>query len=327
MGLSAAETRRVIAGKDESVIALTADDAMAELLPGLGCNCIRWQVGSRDLLYSPPLDELAERPTRGGIPILFPFPNRIRDGHFVWDGHSYQLPKNDSAKQNAIHGFSPRAPWRPIDRGTTATDAWLRAEFQISADARDCRNLWPADARLALTIRLSRSALRYEAAVENPDAKPLPFGLGYHPYFAVTPDCRVQTPARARWELIDGLPIGRRLPLEGAFDLREPRPVGELTLDDVYTDFPDTPPGADGLVERGRVEYPGIGALRVRTSPAFRELVLFTPPHRKAVCLEPYTCPTDAIHLKEREDVGWRVLPPGGRWEGMVEYVHASREA
>ena len=61
----------------------------------------------------------------------------------------------------------------------------------------------------------------------------------------------------------------------------------------------------NGLIERGQVEYPEWGGvLQVRASPAFRELVLFTPPHRRAVCLEPYTCPTDAIHLQEQEPVG-----------------------
>jgi aldose 1-epimerase len=288
---------------------LVAGNASAEVLPELGCNCIRWRVGGRDLLYCPSLEELAQRPTRGGIPILFPFPNRIRDGQFTWQGRNYQLPKNDSSQQNAIHGFSPRSVWQVLGIGRNTNGAWLDAAFSIP-------DSWPAPGILELRIRLSNTALRYEALVLALD-QPLPFGLGYHPYFVTTPDCRLQTPARARWELADSLPTGRRLPLDASHDLRQPRAVSELSLDDVYTDFLE----ADELVERGRVEYPGAGVLRVRTSPAFRELVLFTPPHGKAVCLEPYTCPTDAIHLQEREDVGWQVLPPGGRWEGVVEYL------
>src|SRR5262249_14744081 len=257
---------------------------------------------------------------------LFPFPNRIQSGQFVWDGREYQLPLNDSTQKNAIHGFTPRHSWRVLDHGADGAGAWLRAEFQIARDAPECRDLWPADARLIQTIRLTADTLRYEAAVENPDTKPLPFGVGYHPYFTATPGCRVQAPARARWELVDSLPTGRRLPLDAEHDLRQPRPVSGVTLDDGYTDLPDTAPDADGLVERGRgetLEWGGV--LGVRTSPAFRELVLFTPPHRRAVCLEPYTCPTDAVHLQEREDVGWRVLAPGEAWRGVVEYRWESR--
>ncbi len=319
MPFAADESDRLVAGREQTVVTLTAGDASAEVLRGMGCNCVRWQIAGRDMLYAPPLDELAGRPTRGGIPILFPFPNRIRDGHFVWAGHQYQLPKNDSTKQNAIHGFTPREPWGLLDCGADPGGAWMKAAFPCQST---WTHHWPAGGIFQLQIRLSENVLRYEAQVVNYDRekRPFPFGLGYHPYFAVTPDCRIQTPAGARWELVEGLPTGRQLPLAGDFDLREPKAVNALTLDDVYTDFAGTPE-ADGLIERGRVEYPGVGTLRIRTDPAFRELVLFTPPHRRAVCLEPYTCPTDAIHLQEREDVGWKVLPPGGKWEGMVEYV------
>jgi aldose 1-epimerase len=306
-------TTRLIGGREQPVVTLAAGDAMAEVLPGLGCNCVRWTIAGRDRLYAPPPDELAARPTRGGIPILFPFPNRIRGGRFVWDGREYQLPLNDSSQRNAIHGFSPRAAWQVLGTGPDADGAWLDAAFALP-------NAWPAPGVLELRIRLTPTALRYEALVLALD-QPLPFGLGLHPYFATTPDCRVRTPAHSRWELAEGLPTGRVLRLDAAHDLRESRPLDGLTLDDVYTVFPVRPPAADGLVERGRVEYPGAGVLRVRTSLDFRELVLFTPPHGRAVCLEPYTCPTDAIHLQEHEDVGWRVLPPGGRWEGVVEYV------
>ena len=57
--------------------------------------------------------------------------------------------------------------------------------------------------------------------------------------------------------------------------------------------------------------------LEVRQSfdTAFRELVVYTPPHGRSVCLEPYTCMTDAIHLAERGiDGGWRALAPGAEF-------------
>jgi aldose 1-epimerase len=272
------------------------------------------------MLYSPPLDELAARPTRGGIPVLFPFPNRIRDGSFVANGQTYQLPKNDSTQKNAIHGFAPREAWGLLGSGIDVHGAWMDAAFPPRPT---WTHQWPGIGVISLKIHLAVRALRYQARVVNYDRthRTFPFGLGFHPYFSVTPDCLVQTPARARWELVEGLPTGKRIPLEGDFDLREAKRVGKLTLDDVYTDFPESQPDADGLVERGRIDVPGVGVLRIRTSTSFRELVLFTPPHRKAVCLEPYTCPTDAIHLQDKEDVGWQVLPPGGRWEGVVEYV------
>jgi aldose 1-epimerase len=48
--------------------------------------------------------------------------------------------------------------------------------------------------------------------------------------------------------------------------------------------------------------------------------VVFTPPHRQAFCLEPYTCPTDAINMPEYgKSVGWLTLPPGGQWKADFE--------
>lgn len=297
------------------------DGSRAAIVPSLGCNCVRWRAGNRELLFAPPSAELAERPTRGGIPILFPFPNRIRAGHFSWGGREFQLPCNDSTKANAIHGFTPRATWRVIETSADDAGAALTAEFLASRDAPASRELWPSDQRLTITIRLTANSLRYESAVSNPGASPLPFGLGFHPYFAASPGDRVECPARERWKLIDGVPDGTRLPLDGAFDLRHARLFEELSLDDVYTNFPIVAADADDLIERGRLLLDDGRALSVRTSPAFRELVLFTPPHRKAICLEPYTCPTDAVNLSQRGlDVGWQVLAPGAVWRGVVEY-------
>jgi aldose 1-epimerase len=318
-------TARTDVDRTHSAYTLNSDEgSKVEVWPALGSNTVRWQVRAgrktRDLIYAPPAQELFERPTRGGVPVLFPFPNRIRGGEFTWQGACHRLPKNDSAQANAIHGFAPRLPWHVLDHGADEVGAWVRAEF-TSVGATDERTNWPAQYRMVLTIRLMGSSLRHEAEVFNPGQQPLPFGLGYHPYFVATPDCLIQTPARSRWLLQDSLPTGDREPLPAALDLREPRPVEGLTLDDVFTDFPDVVPDRDGLVDRGRVEYPGAGVLRVRTSPAFRELVLFTPPHRPAVCLEPYTCPTDAVNLTNAgQKVGWQVLQPGEKWEGVVEY-------
>jgi aldose 1-epimerase len=69
-----------------------------------------------------------------------------------------------------------------------------------------------------------------------------------------------------------------------------------------------------GEIQRGRLH------MQMWTTPAFREVVVFTPPHRQAFCIEPYTCTTDAVNLQARGiDAGWRVLPAGQHWDGIVE--------
>src|SRR5262249_25561266 len=148
-----------------------------------------WQApaGGRvlDLLYADPQLFSNGRPTRSGIPVLFPFPNRIRGGHFLWNGKEYQLPRNDAVEKNAIHGFACRKPWRRVGHGADRDSAYVTGEFHGSRDAPESRDHWPADYLLRLTVRLKAGVLRLEAVVENPDHGPLPFGLGFHQYFRV----------------------------------------------------------------------------------------------------------------------------------------------
>lgn len=295
--------------------------ARAEVWPALGFNCLRWQVRGREMLYCPAEGFADLRPTRFGIPVLFPFPNRIRDGRFTFEGRTHELPRLDSTKQNAIHGFACRHPWRVIDHGADDRSAWVTGEFRCSFDAPADLPLWPADHQIRLTCRLSRGTVRLEADVYNPDTRPLPFGLGYHPYFTLGPaESHVEVPARQFWALDHSLPTGERQPVDAARDLNTPRPVSSLTLDDVLTDLPARASRVDGLVERARLLHSDGVQMRLFCSTAFREMVVFNPPHRQAFCIEPYTCPTDAIHLQSRlGDLGWQLLPPDESWSAAIE--------
>jgi aldose 1-epimerase len=296
-----------------------------EIAPEFGCNCYQWQIAGDgrpvDLLHADPEVFPGGRPTRSGIPVLFPFPNRIRGGKFTWDGKTYQLPLNDPSGKNAIHGFACRHSWRLLTTGADAMSAWLTAEFRAALDAPETLPLWPADHRLMLTFRLRQDRLRLEAVIDQPDdGTALPFGLGFHPYFQLeSPNTTVLAPAQTFWALEDSLPTGTRVAVDSARDLNAARPASALQLDDVLTNLPSGPLNIDGLVFRGRV-----GRVALWTSPTFRELVAFTPPHRQAVCLEPYTCTTDAVNLQAQGiDAGWMVLGPRQTWSSVIEMVIA----
>jgi aldose 1-epimerase len=304
---------------------------VAEVRPDLGFNCYRWQTvrdgKTLDLLYA---DERllgpGGRPTRGGIPILFPFPNRIRDARFTWEGREWTLPPTDNNGRNAIHGFACRAAWRIVDRGADAHGAWLTGEF-ASTDDLETRKLWPGDYRLRVTYRLGDGVLRLTAEVTNPGSTALPFGLGYHPYFRLpfvgagpADESLISVPAASLWELTETLPTGKRLPVDAGRDLNRPRRYADLNLDDVLTDLPaDRPQDANGLVRCATIGSED-ATLRIACSPTFREMVVFTPPHRHAFCVEPYTCPTDAVNLEARGvAAGWLTLPAGDKWTSVVE--------
>ncbi len=184
--------------------------------------------------------------------------------------------------------------------------------------------LWPSDHEIQLTYRLGADSLRLEAEVYNPDRVPLPFGLGYHPYFRMpfTPEgtadnCLLQVHARSFWKLEESLPTGERLPVDSSCDLNQPRRFGDLFVDTVLTDLPAF---TEDLPPRAALKGASGPLLRLYAGAEFRDMVIFTPPHRQAFCVEPYTCTTDAINLQARGvDVGWRVLPPQDRWRAVVE--------
>ena len=304
--------------------------ATARILAEVGFNLYQLQVpvGSRlveVLDATADFEATGQNPNHSGIPLLFPFPNRIRGARYNWGGREYVLEGiHQDGRGNAIHGLVVDRPWRVIDR---APDSVV-GQFQLSVDAPDRRPLWPADFLIEVRYEMLESALRCDVRVVNPDRAPLPFGFGAHPYFRVPltaasrrDDCLIQAQAAEEWELVDCLPTGKRLPVSGRKDLREGQELEGLKLDDVLTGLSVKGLSVKDLSAKGAqietvVMDPSAG-LEVRQifDNAFRELVVYTPPHGRSVCLEPYTCTTDAIHLVEQGiDGGWRVLSPGAEF-------------
>ncbi|MDA0832673.1 MAG: aldose 1-epimerase [Planctomycetota bacterium] len=264
----------------------------------------------------------AYRPSGRGIPILFPFPNRIANGQYQWNGKSYQIPPERAGHDpngNAIHGFCLDRAWRVVDEGPSH----VTGQFQLSVDAPDRRDLWPADFILEIRYTVKQSSLRADIRIANPSDEPLPWGFGTHPYFQLplsldsrAEQCLVEVPCAESWELIDCLPTGRRLPVDEKTDLREGEYFGLAKFDDVLTGLPQNVP------EQTMAIWDEPAGLRLvqRCDSLFREIVVYTPPGRSAVCLEPYTCVMNAINLEGGESAtGWRTLAPGAELHTWID--------
>jgi aldose 1-epimerase len=298
----------------------------AEILVSQGFNCFRFagKVGGRTIeaIYAPPdYAQGQSRPSSGGIPILFPFPGRIPGTVFHWQGKDYQLQPGD-AFGNAIHGFVHARPWRVVER----SDGRVVGQFHAWRDDPSLAARWPADFRITATYTLRGNDLKTEYSIENPGAVPLPCGLGVHPYFrlplggASRDDCVVRLPVSERWELAEMLPTGRRLALPNASDYQRGRRFGELKLDDVFSGL--VPDGNDnGGQYQASITDPAGCSLAIRFDGAFRECVVYTPPHREAICIEPYTSVAGAFgpHMQAL-DSGIRIVPPGGVLRAAVSY-------
>jgi aldose 1-epimerase len=306
-----------------------ATGASASVLPSFGFNLfdLRLPVAGRVRPVVEAATDFAEKPSnpgRNGTPILFPYPNRIRDARYAFEGKSYSLPVNNGP--NSIHGFAIQAPWEVLEHKADAQSAWITGKYQLSRQSPEHVKDWPADAILQIEYRLAGRGIDLRATVTNPSGGNLPFGFGIHPYFKIPFDpggdqskTRVVLPAAKFWVLDHFLPTGERSPVDGRLDFRQGQPVKGLKLDDVLTDlvFDGSKRATCRLVDEVlKAEF------RIIFGDEFRELVAYTPPGPGGViALEPYTQTTDAINLQARGvDAGLRVLKHGEHAELAIRF-------
>jgi len=296
--------------------------ALARFLPGVGCNCFQFQVPTRsgpvEVLWAEPGFEQGDKRASGsGNPVLFPFPGRIQGTTLHWDGRDWPLAPGDGLG-NAIHGFVHERAWRVVELESSR----LVAEFQASQDDPQLLQSWPADFRIRASYTLRGAQLSATYRIENPAACPLPYGLGTHPYFRLplggtsAAGCRVHVPVQRCWELAAMIPTGSPMPPDVAARLERGQMFRDMTYDDVFSD----------LVARGghceaTIDDPESGRRMTLTfDSGFRACVLYTPPHREALCIEPYTCIPDPFRLESLGiDAGLRVLDPGQSCELHVD--------
>jgi aldose 1-epimerase len=136
-------------------------------------------------------------------------------------------------------------------------------------------------------------------------------------------DCRVRVPVTREWELADLVPTGRSHVLERPWAWIQGQRFGDLELDNVFGGL-----GYDIGQAVGEIHDPGAGrSLLLRFGDAFRECVLYIPPHREALCIEPYTCVPDPIRLADAGiDAGLAVLAPGERRVYSVSMEIAAKQ-
>jgi aldose 1-epimerase len=294
--------------------------ASASVLPSFGFNLfdlklpVAGQV-RRVVDAAPDFAEKPSNPGRNGTPILFPYPNRIKDARYTFEGKSYQLPVNNGP--NSIHGFAIQANWDVVDHKAESDAATITGRYQLSKQSPEHAKDWPADAILQIRYRLSGKALELQATVTNPSNGNFPFGFGIHPYFLLPFDrsadqaqTQVVLPASKFWVLKDFIPTGERAAVDARLDFRKGQPIKGLKLDDVLTDLIFD---ANGRATCRLIDEPLKAEFRLSFDKEFRELVAYTPPGPGGViALEPYTQATDAINLQTRAiDGGLRVLKHG----------------
>jgi aldose 1-epimerase len=281
---------------------LRAGDAEAVVVE-VGGGLRTYRAGGRDVVdgYAP--GEMAAD-VRGHV--LAPWPNRVRDGLWSWDGVEHRTPVTEPDRGTAIHGLVRFVAWRVLARA---------ADSVVLEHLLHPQPGYPFSLRLQVGYELSAGGLRVSTTATNEGDADLPYGEGHHPYLA-SPAGRLDgdvltAPAATRLTTDDRLlPVGTE-PVEGTpYDLRAGRRIGDLRLDDCFTDLARD---ADGTAEVRLVGPDGRGAA-VWMDASYRYLQLFTGDavepasrRRRGLAVEPMTCPPDALRSGEAV----RRLAPG----------------
>lgn len=301
----------VVPGSDERVT-LRAGRAELELSLEGGCiTAFRWHREEKSIDWMRPAPTTAGfAPTDAACFPLAPYSNRIRDGRFSFEGQDYQLALNFPPERHAIHGHGWQNRWRVDNQ---AADA-VTLVFDYPADSDGNGSDWPSSYRAEQRFELSAQDLMVEIAVSNTGARAMPAGLGLHPYFPRTPECRLTAAVGRMWESdAEVMPAHLVVPPPDRDPGRGVQPA-KAGLDNCFTDF-----GGEAVME-----WPEWGAKLTMTSEAVLGfLVVYTPPGERFFCVEPVSAMTDAVNLAQqgRTDSGFRSLAPGERFAARTVFT------
>jgi aldose 1-epimerase len=280
-------------------LTLTSGADRCDLLPALGGSIAAWSTDGRDILRPASAASIAaEDPFgMGGFPLV-PYSNRIGNGSFEWEGRRHSLTLNFQPEPHAIHGVGFERPWQV--RSSAAGSATLTLRHHPGAS-------WPFAFEAEQCITLAERTLTIEMSAHNLEARPVPLGFGYHPYFP-RDGARLEFRAESVWLLgDDGLPSLRVKPF-GKFDYSRSTSVARGDIDHCFT-------GWDGGAE---ISWPGrqLG-LRIEASHSLRCAVVCIRSDLDGFCFEPVPHLNDALNRPDRTHA-MPVIAPGGRFDATI---------
>ncbi len=234
-----------------------------------------------------------EQSASGRGQVLVPWPNRLQDGSYEFDGRNHQLPLTEPEHSNAIHGLVRWVSWRVGER---------EADRVVMEHVIHPQPGYPFTLSLGIEYALSKEGLSVRTTARNLGRDSCPYGCGQHPYLtlgtATVDTLELQAPGR-RVLISDerDLPTGSE-PVDGTeYDFRVPRTIAGTKLDNAFTDLARDEAGH----ARVRLRDPDNGvAVTLWVDESYGYLMLFTGDtrpdvNRRSLAVEPMTCPPNAF--------------------------------
>jgi aldose 1-epimerase len=222
-----------------------------------------------------------------GIPILYPWANRLSGTTYGIDGATVSLAVGSGGVRADDNGL-------PIHGVLAAYPGWLVTEtsensLSAAVDFAGTPRLlasFPFPHVLTQRITLADRKLTIETTVAPTTAASVPLCFGYHPYFQLPgvprDDWTLTTPSMRRLAVDKyGLPTGET----GAWD-GGTKPLKNVTYDDGFDEVRE---GAVFTLEGGHRK------LSVTFEKGYPAAQLFAPPGDDLIAIEPMAAPTDAL--------------------------------
>jgi aldose 1-epimerase len=268
---------------------------------GGACTSLRWHADASGVvdLLQPRSKESQEHFEQPSFPLV-PYSNRLFAGQLLTPEGALTLPCNHARHPIPVHGLGWRANWSTRQ----LNDHSAEQQHQHEADVH-----WPFAYDCTQHVSLSEDAAHFELSLRNLSDRPMPAGLGFHPWFAIDEDSTVCFAAEAVWMKDgQGLPA-TALPAGSApeFEFSSPRLAMDIVQDHCHAGWR----GPVCLTHPRRQI-----ALSVTASAELEHLMVYRRPGQPWLCLEPVSHATGALSLPALNTPasGARLLAPGERW-------------
>jgi aldose 1-epimerase len=301
----------VPSGEQITITAGTQQAVVVEVGGGLRS----YSVDGRERVDGYGADEMS---SSGRGQVLIPWPNRLQDGSYQFDGRHHQLPLNEPERHNAIHGLVRWSAWTAAER---------EAHRTVMKHVLHAQPGYPFSLEISVEYSLSDSGLRVRTTATNIGGEPCPYGSGAHPYLTlgtgIIDHLILRVPARTVLRPDErGLPNGAQAVTGTPYDFQQPRRIGSTRLDHAFTDLERDQEG----LARVELRDPEHGTrVSLWVDQSYRCLMIFTGDSlanvsRRSLAVEPMTCPPNAF--RSGEDL--IRLEPGSSFSGTWGITTAS---
>ncbi len=226
--------------------------------------------------------------------LLAPFPNRLKDGVYKFEGESYQFPINEKNTDTAIHGFAMAKKMKVETWSCEENEATVICVYKDSGR----RKAYPFPHHFRVCYQMKQNAFSIKMSFKNTGKTPLPVGLGWHPYFQLGKDIDAHKLKLPKDFLLKKIEIDDQMIPTGKqtsfLDFQRSTNIGDAVLDNCFLIQKNNPKATRFEIqlsyEKQKLTY------WQKLNEGHDYVQLFTPPNRNSLAIEPMSCNIDAFN-------------------------------